>query len=284
MVIEIIEIKFKDIEIHLPESSEAVALARKLLDLFQETLEDIEVGSKQKPIPEKPHHADRVETGSRIVTDESKRITSLLDNDGYKFQECEKFDHSNLSAHKAGKSTYWLSNDAKRVCIEREGYAQGLYVYAAIEDLKYLQDNPDKVLRTLKKFIRHKRYHVTGFLKDVDVSTLSSQEVPQEPNEQEHNEPKEKQDDKPKIKFFQEDTGFDYMAVQPKWVGRTQVYSNSNGKMVIKADREIVLTTKDTIEKLLQYDEKDLNSCIRGISPQKQNVLRIYLKGIKGNQ
>ncbi|MBU4190078.1 MAG: hypothetical protein KJ886_03665, partial [Candidatus Thermoplasmatota archaeon] len=75
------------------------------------------------------------------------------------------------------------------------------------------------------------------------------------------------------------DTGFDYMAVQPRQVGRTQVYSNANGKLVIKADREIVLTTKDTIEKLLS--QKDLNYCIRGINPQKQNILRVYLAELK---
>ena len=269
-MVELIEIKFKDIEIRLPESREAVTQARKLLDLFEETLGG---GTTEKPNPQK-------------FKLEESTVAPLDNTDGYNIQECEKFDHSNLPPHKAGKSTYWLSDDAKRVCIEREGYAQGLYVYAAIEDLKYLQDHPDKIFRTLKKFTKHKKYHITGFLKDVEVSTLTTvttgEQEAAEPKEEEHNEPEEKEPDnlKPKIVFFQEDNGFDYMTVQPKQLGHTQVYSK-NGKMVIKANREIVLTTKDTIDRLLQYNENDLNYCIRGVNPHKQNILRIYLKEIK---
>lgn len=155
-----------------------------------------------------------------------------------------------------------------------------LYVYVAIDDLRYLHDHTDQIDSALKKFTHYKKYHVTGFLKDVDVSTLSGEQAElkklKEPSDQ-HNEPKEPggDDPKPKIELFQEDTGFDYMAVQPKWVGRTQVYSNPNGKMVIKLGREIVLTTKDTIKNLLQYN--DLNYCIKGINSQKQNILRVYL-------
>ncbi len=244
-MVERIEIKYKDIELRLPESSEALAQARKLLDIFEETLPA---------------------------------------SDEYNFHECEKFDHSNLPAHKAGKSTYWLSDDGQKVCIEREGYAPGLYVYAAVDDMKYLQDNPDQIYRALKKFSKYKKYHVTGFLKEVDISTLSDGQAEQKEPPEHHNELKQSQGDdaKPKIDFFKEDTGFDYMAVQPKWVGKAQVYTNlNNGKMVIKANHEIVLTTKDTIEKLMQYDEKGLNYCIRGINPQKQNILRVYLAELK---
>jgi len=270
---ETIEIKFKNIEMHLPESREAVAQARKLLDLFEETLD-----GNVKPKPKNPKPEPEKSTVSASAPDAA--------SDEYNFKECEKFDHSNLPEHKAGKSTYWLSADQKKVCIEREGYAQGLYIHAAVDDLKYLYAHLDKVNQILKKFTPYKKYHVTGFLKDVDISTLSGEQVQiesEEPEEQpsEHNEHSDNGAPKPKIEFFQEDTGFDYMAVQPKWVGRTQVYTNPNGKVVIKADREIVLTTKDTIEKLLKYAEKDLNSCIRGINHQKQNILRVYLTELK---
>lgn len=270
MAEEIIEIKFKDIEICLPESRDAIAQARKLLDLFEETLDGTVKPNPQKSQLEKP------------------TVIAPPDNtDAYNFHECEKFDHSGLSAHKAGKSTYWLSDDGQRVCIEREGYAPGLYVHAAINDLKYLQEHPDQIYNALKKFMSYKKYHVTGFLKDIDVSTLSGGEqaeikVPEQHNDSDPKEPDDLNDDKPKIAFFHEDTGFDYMAVLPKWVGKTQVYINSNnGKIVIKANHEIVLTTKDTIDKLLQYGEKDLNYCIRGINPQKQNVLRVYIAELK---
>jgi len=272
---EIIELKFKNIEIKLPESREAVAQARKLLDLFEETLPP---NVKPKPKNPKPES-------------EKSTVAPMPDaaSDEYNFQECEKFDHSNLPAHKSVKSTYWLSDDGQRICIEREGYAPGLYVHATIDDLKYLQDHPDKVNNILKKFTQYKKYHVTGFLKDIGTSTLSGEQVqaeseePEEQPSEQHNEPKEHgpNGDKPKIEFFQEDTGFDYMAVQPKWVGKAQVYSNPNGKLVIKADREIVLTTKDMIEKLLQYDEKDVNYCIRGVDSKKQNILRVYLTELK---
>ncbi len=272
---EITEIKFKDIKIQLPESREAVAQARKLLELFEETLDS-----------EKPKHKPQ-----NSKEEESTVIAPLDNTDKYNFQECEKFDHSNLPAHKAGKSTYWLSDDAKRVCIEREGYAPGLYVRAAIDDLKYLQVHPDQTTCALKNFIKHKKYHVTGFLKDVDISTLYGEgagvEIKEMPEQHNDNDPKEYDDERddsnpPKTAFFYEDTGFDYMAVQPKWVGRTQIYTNlNNGKLVIKLNHAILLTTKDTIEKLLQYNDKDLNYCIRGINPQKQNILRVYLGELK---
>jgi hypothetical protein len=267
---EIIQIKFKYIEMHLPESREAIAQARKLLDIFEETLH--RTTEKPKPNPQK----SKPEPGESIVPASE-----------YNFQECEKFDRLNLPAHKAGKSTYWLSDDGQKVCIEREGYAPGLYVHAAVDDLKYLQDHSDQIYNALKKFMSYKKYHVTGFLKDVDVSTLSGE--PEQVEQAEIKEPEEPRespeqssgDPKPKIIFFQEDTGFDYTAVQPKWVGRSQVYTSANGKMVIKLNHEIVLTTKDTVEKLLQYDEKDLNYCIRGINPKKQNILRVYLTELK---
>ena len=232
------------------------------------------------------HLADMIET-KKINDDLKNNKVKIVVN---KFP-CEKFDTTNLIAKIAGKSTHWVSG--QKVCIQREGYAEGLRVYITVADLRYLYEHPDEI----KNVSKTRRYHITGFLKDVDdVSTLSGSEQaaeikepeqeqesePEEPEEQEK-EPEEPEPEKqkPKIEFFHEDAGFDYMAVQPKWVGRTQVYLNPNGKMVIKADREIVLTTKDTIEKLLQYNEKDLNSCIRGISRQKQNILRVYLAELK---
>ncbi len=197
---------------------------------------------------------------------------------------CEKFDTTNLLAKIAGKSTYWVSNE--KVCIQREGYAEGLRIYITLADLSYLYEHPDEIQNVSKT----RRYHITGFLKDVDVSTLSGSEVSEkepeqesEPEESELEEPKKPEElEKPKLEFFHEDTGFDYMAVQPKQLGKVQVYSSSNnGKVVIKVAREIVLTTQDMIEKLLQYDEKDLTASIRGISSQKQNILRVYLIELK---
>jgi len=209
---EIIEIKFKDIELRLPESRDAIAQARKLLDMFEETLPKPQKHQPEKSIVSAPPDGSVPE---------------------YDFHECEKFNISNLPAHKVGKTTYWLAeiDSQKRICFEREGYAKGLYVYVVIDDLKYLYDHPDEVIHILKKFIKHKKYHVTGFLRDVDISLLTGQTEPEEPeeqpseqSEQQHNEHSDNGDPKPKIAFFQEDTGFDYMAVQPKWVGRTQVY------------------------------------------------------------
>ncbi|MFH1261265.1 MAG: hypothetical protein ABII39_04970, partial [Candidatus Micrarchaeota archaeon] len=174
----------------------------------------------------------------------------------------------------------WLS-EGKGVCIEREGYAQGLHVYVTIDDLKYLQTHPEQITRVSKT----KRYHITGFLKDVDLSGEQTAEIKEPEQEQDQQEtkpePEPEEPKKPKLEFFQEDIGFDYRAVQPKQVGRTQVYSNPNGKIVIKVAREIVLTTNDAIETLLQYDEKELTSSLRGINSQKQNILRVYLIELK---
>ncbi len=196
---------------------------------------------------------------------------------------CEKFDTTNLLAKITGKSKYWVSNEKgnEKMCIQREGYAEGLRVYITLTDLRYLYEHPDEIQNVSKT----RRYHVTGFLKDVDVSTLSGSEVSEKEPEQQPKPPEPKPEEteepeKPKLEFFHEDTGFDYMAVQPKQVGKVQVYSN-NGKVVIKLAREIVLTTQDMIEKLLQYDEKDLTASIRGISSQKQNILRVYLIELK---
>jgi len=259
--LSVIEIRFKDIEMRLPESKEAIARARKLLELFEETLPPKTITKSTKPKKANP----------------DKSIVSVSAvPDGYNFHECEKFDKSNLPAHKAGKSTYWLS-EGKGVCIEREGYAQGLHVYVTIDDLKYLQTHPEQITRVSKT----KRYHITGFLKDVDLSGEQTAEIKEPEQEQDQQETKPEEPKKPKLEFFQEDIGFDYRAVQPKQVGRTQVYSNPNGKIVIKVAREIVLTTNDAIETLLQYDEKELTSSLRGINSQKQNILRVYLMELK---
>ncbi len=193
-----------------------------------------------------------------------------------KFQ-CERFDISNLPAKKAGKSIYWVSEDNK-ICIQREGYAESIKAYITLSDLIDIHTHPLEILN-VKKTIR---YHISGFLNDVDISTLSGEAVKELEELKEENPEPEKQ--KPKLEFFHEDIGFDYMAVQPKQVGKVQVYSNK-GKVVIKVAREIVLTTQDMIEKLLQYDEKDLTASIRGISSEKQNILRVYLIKLKeGNK
>ena len=195
---------------------------------------------------------------------------------------CEKFDTTNLSAKKAGKSTYWVSDE--KVCIQREGYAEGLRVYITLADLRYLYEHQDEI----KNVSKTRRYHITGFLKDVDLSGEQTVEIKEseqepEPEPEELSEQSLSNDSVKQIKleFFQEDTGFDYMAVQPKQVGRTQVYSNPNGKLVIKVAREIVLTTQDMVEKLLQYDDKDLTASLRGINSQKQNIMRVYLIELK---
>jgi len=258
---EIIEIRFKDIEMRLPESRESLDQARKLLNLFEETL-------PPKIIP-KSRVRMGVGVGTEVVVFQKfNPDKSIVSPDEYKFQ-CEKFDISNLSAKKAGKSTYWMSDE--KVCIEREGYAAGLRVYVTLADLRYLYEHQDEI----KNVSKSRRYHITGFLKDVDLSGEQAAEIKEPESEEPEPEPQVK------LEFFHEDTGFDYMAVHPKQVGRAQVYSNSNRKIVIKVDREIVLTTQDMIEKLLKYDEKELTSSLRGINSQKQNILRVYLAELK---
>ena len=255
---------------HLPESRKSLDQARKLLNLFEETL----------PPKIIPKFRVRMGVGTEVVVFQKPNPDkSIVSPDEYKFQ-CEKFDISNLSAKKAGKSTYWMSDE--KVCIEREGYAAGLRVYVTLADLRYLYEHQDEI----KNVSKSRRYHITGFLKDVDLSGEQAAEIkepeqetkPEELSEQSLSNDSVKQI---KLEFFQEDIGFDYRAVQPKSLGKCQVYSNPNGKIVIRVAREIVLTTNDAIETLLQYDEKELTSSLRGINSQKQNILRVYLIELK---
>ncbi len=255
------------------------SLTRKIKELLSITEKKF-----KKKIPEKKDTSIRYSIIDPIRRPmsaiETEKINDDLKNNKVKIVtynkfSCEKFDITNLSAKKAGKSTYWVSNE--KVCIQREGYVEGLRVYITLADLRYLYEHPDEI----KNVNKTRRYHITGFLKDVDVSTLSGSEVSEKEPEQESEPEEPKQEpEKPKLEFFHEDTGFDYMAVQPKQVGRVQVYSN-NGKVVIKLAREIVLTSEVMIEKLLQYDEKDLTASLRGINAQKQNILRVYLIELK---
>ena len=238
------------------------------------------------------HLADMIET-KKINDDLKNNKVKIVVN---KFP-CEKFDTTNLIAKIAGKSTYWVSG--QKVCIQREGYAEGLRVYITVADLRYLYEHPDEI----KNVSKTRRYHITGFLKDVDdVSTLSGSEQaaeikepeqeqesePEEPEEQSESKEQEKEPEepepekqKPLTQAFQEDMGFDYRAVQPKWVGKLQVYSNINGKIVIKEDKAILLTTNKMIETLLPLGETDLNRCIRGITHEKQKILRNYLTALR---
>jgi hypothetical protein len=97
-------------------------------------------------------------------------------------------------------------------------------------------------------------------------------------------EPKIKE--KPRLEFFKEGTGFDYASVNPQHIGGSTVYRSSAGKLVIKyqgknTQGELLLTTDQDIEKLMNYDEKDVDWVIRGLSAEKRNILRGYLRDLK---
>lgn len=203
-----------------------------------------------------------------------------------------RFPYKNAQYYLIKKTILWIYGDV--VVIGREGYGDKrvrlpLALLQSLDEKKissYANENMRAILR--------------GLLREVDLSTMPPKEKEAPPLNEKKDTPPDvdistfdpakvtrdmvkplEKPEKSKPEFFQEDTGFDYMSVQPKQVGKAQVYQNANGKMVIKFSREIVLTTKDMIEKLLRYDEKDLTASIRGISSQKQNILRVYIMEIK---
>jgi hypothetical protein len=104
------------------------------------------------------------------------------------------------------------------------------------------------------------------------------------PNEDKHVE--QEQLGKPRLEFFKEDSGFDYSRVNPQYIGGSTVYMSAAGKLVVKyqgknTQGELLLTRTQDIEKLMDYDEKDVDWAIRGLSAEKRNILRGYLKDLK---
>jgi len=100
--------------------------------------------------------------------------------------------------------------------------------------------------------------------------------------------PKNEQEDteKPRPGFFKEDSGFDYTSVAPQHIGGSTVYRSKAGKLVVKRQGknnrgELLLTTDQDIEKLMNYNEYDVDRVIRGLSAEKRNILRGYLKDLK---
>jgi hypothetical protein len=91
---------------------------------------------------------------------------------------------------------------------------------------------------------------------------------------------------KPKLEFFKEDSGFDYASVNPQYIGGSTVYRSKAGKLVVKyqgknTQGELLLTRVQDIEKLMDYNKKDVDWAIRGLSAEKRNVLRGYLRDLK---
>ncbi len=90
----------------------------------------------------------------------------------------------------------------------------------------------------------------------------------------------------PEIEMFRENEGFDYRAKSPKIIGQSEVYESGTGKIVIRYHGkgcmgEIILTSKEDIDRLLNYSESDANWCIKNLSKEKQNILHGYLRDVK---
>jgi len=208
-----------------------------------------------------------------------------------------RFPYEKAQYYLIEKTILWVFGDV--MVVGRVGYGDKrvkiqVALLQSLDEKKissYANDNMRAILRGLLREVDYSlmppKAKEAPPLKEplavVDAVQKTEKKDP-EKDEKKDTPPQEEEPEKPKLEFFHEDTGFDYMAVQPKQVGRTQVYSNPGGKMVIKVAREIVLTTKDMIEKLKQYDEKDLTASIRGISSQKQNILRVYLTELRAQK
>lgn len=97
---------------------------------------------------------------------------------------------------------------------------------------------------------------------------------------------RDKEMDKPRLEFFKEDSGFDYASVNPQYIGVSTIYRSKNGKLVVKHQGkntmgELLLTRDCDIEKLMNYDEKEVDWVIRSLSAEKRNILRGYLRDLK---
>lgn len=90
----------------------------------------------------------------------------------------------------------------------------------------------------------------------------------------------------PKIKMFMENEGFDYRAKSPKIIGHSEVYDSGTGKVVIRHrdkgyGREIILTSKKDIDRLLTYSDNDISQCIKNLSKEKREILLRYIQDVK---
>lgn len=90
---------------------------------------------------------------------------------------------------------------------------------------------------------------------------------------------------KPEFEMLRENDGFDYRSKTHRRVGESEVYYSGRGKMVIRnrgkgCRGEIVLTTEKDIERLMGYDEKDFEWCVKNLIPEKRNILRGYRRDL----
>ncbi len=119
----------------------------------------------------------------------------------------------------------------------------------------------------------------------------SGNSTDQVPEVKEDETPKSNQEEnqdteKPRLEYFKEDSGFDYASVAPQHIGGSTVYRSKAGKLVVKRQGknnrgELLLTKDQDIEKLMDYNEKDVDWVIRSLSAEKRNILRGYLKDLK---
>lgn len=91
---------------------------------------------------------------------------------------------------------------------------------------------------------------------------------------------------KTELGMFGENDGFDYRSKHPKRVGSSEVYHSGTGKIVIRhrgkgCRGEIVLAAEKDIGRLLSYDEKDFEWCIKNLNHEKRNILRGYLRDLR---
>ncbi len=114
----------------------------------------------------------------------------------------------------------------------------------------------------------------------------SGQETESKTENVNEKEERDNETDKPRLEFFKEDSGFDYANVNPQYIGGSTVYRSKAGKLVIKyqgknTQGELLLTKDQDIEKLMNYNEKEVDWVIRSLSAEKRNILRGYLRDLK---
>ncbi len=168
------EIHFGDIDMFLPKQARAVAMARKLLDLFEEDIPKPETLRNVSPeIIAPPAKAASLTVSGRPETQDMQPGSNPGGaTSDFIFQECEPFKWFNLPTFRAGKTMYHLQQG--KVHIMREGYGDST-VFAYLDDLKKLMELTVQEFAAAAlpfKSTNSKYYLISGFLRDVDFSKI----------------------------------------------------------------------------------------------------------------
>lgn len=318
------QIWFGKIGIRLPKNQDSIDIARTLLDTLEKNLNGTSPIQGQKECSctrcVTDRHEHSVPAGQQtqaypVISSAGKEgLLALVEQGVWRIQEVPKFTTIAPAFVIEGLEVY-LNEPGEAARFKRASTPNSVYV--KLDDMRkllrlnqalriaaygYLAGGKKDALRYALRLWDKIELALSGQPQTPQSDSLLPEDIKNSPEQEEIQDniskPLEDSPDKKttmqnnnlslSLKIFQEDQGFDYSAVQPRWVGKLRVYyGNSNGQLVIKHSErsvtsEILRTTEGEIDRLRQYSEEDLNAVIRGINRDKQHLLRIYLHELDG--